>query len=207
MSEIDEKREALRLMWAFNQYFASANDVDVPERITVKRDEWRALRYAMVAALTSPAPVPDAELAGARSAVATLSALVDESTDMLTQMRALVGDLHRHWSPGGAPERGEFSLLDRVDDWLSARPEPTAAPVQDDVVPLLARHISEWHEDDGPVMWWAWSGDRREWAGEPAWIGSPLSEDWPGYHTHWTPHPKMPSIDAALSAAKAGGAE
>lgn len=58
--------------------------------------------------------------------------------------------------------------------------------------PLLARHISEWHEDDGPVMWWAWNGEQRQWAGEPAWIGSPLENEWPGYHTHWTKHPVMP---------------
>lgn len=59
MSEIDGKREALRLMWAFNQYFTSANKVDVPERITVKRDEWRALRDALVTALTTHAPVQE----------------------------------------------------------------------------------------------------------------------------------------------------
>ena len=56
MSEIDGKREALRLMWAFNQYFTSANEVDVPERITVKRDEWRALRDALVTPLYTTPP-------------------------------------------------------------------------------------------------------------------------------------------------------
>ena len=56
--------------------------------------------------------------------------------------------------------------------------------------PLIARQLGEWHEDDGPVAWWAWCG--HEWAGEPAWIGTPNSSDWPGYHTHWTPHPEQP---------------
>lgn len=60
-------------------------------------------------------------------------------------------------------------------------------------VPMLARSLSEWHEEDGPAMWWAWNGEERGWAGEPAYIGSPLSDDWPGYHTHWTPHPPQPS--------------
>lgn len=58
--------------------------------------------------------------------------------------------------------------------------------------PLIARALNEWHEDDGPVMWWAWNGSASGWAGEPAWCGTPLSSDWPGYHTHWTPHPTFP---------------
>jgi hypothetical protein len=75
-----------------------------------------------------------------------------------------------------------------------------AEPAQ---LPLLARSLSEWHEDDGTVVWWAWNGEQRGWAGEAAYIGSPLSDDWPGYHTHWTPHPQQPTI-AALPQIKAG---
>lgn len=56
--------------------------------------------------------------------------------------------------------------------------------------PLIARQLAEWHEDDGPAMWWAWCGS--DWAGEPAWCGTPNDSDWPGYHTHWTPHPAWP---------------
>lgn len=52
--------------------------------------------------------------------------------------------------------------------------------------PETARLLSEWHEDHGPVTWWKLPVD------EPAWIGSPLDSDWPGYHTHWTPHPTVP---------------
>lgn len=66
--------------------------------------------------------------------------------------------------------------------------------------PLIARQLGEWHEDDGPVAWWAWCG--HEWAGEPAWIGTPLCDTWPGYHTHWTPHPDFPN---AARAAQQGG--
>ena len=57
--------------------------------------------------------------------------------------------------------------------------------------PVIARSLPEWHEDDGPVLWWEWCGN--DWAGEPAWAGTPLDDDWPGYHTHWTPHPKQPT--------------
>mgnify|MGYP003520730403 CR=1 FL=1 len=59
-------------------------------------------------------------------------------------------------------------------------------------VPMIARSLAEWHEDDGYAVWWAWNGDLRGWAGEPAYIGSPLCDDWPGYHTHWTAHPTQP---------------
>lgn len=51
-----------------------------------------------------------------------------------------------------------------------------------------ARPLDEWHEDDGPVVWWKSPVD------EPAWIGTPLDSDWPGYHTHWTPHPAVPAL-------------
>lgn len=59
-------------------------------------------------------------------------------------------------------------------------------------VPLIARALAEWHEDDGNVLWWSWCG--RDWAGEPAWAGTPNDSDWPGYHTHWTPHPSQPAL-------------
>ncbi len=69
--------------------------------------------------------------------------------------------------------------------------------------------LDEWHEDIGPVVWWALDAHGR-WLGEPAYIGSPLDlgrsyevliadqsfivtlGGWPGYHTHWTPHPDFP---------------
>lgn len=45
---------------------------------------------------------------------------------------------------------------------------------------MVARHISDWHEDDGPVLWWKLP------VCEPPWAGTPLDDDWPGYQTHWT---------------------
>jgi hypothetical protein len=50
--------------------------------------------------------------------------------------------------------------------------------------------LAEWHEDIGPVVWWRFCLDERP--DEAAWIGTPLDSDWPGYHTHWTPHPPIP---------------
>ena len=54
-----------------------------------------------------------------------------------------------------------------------------------------ARPGEEWHEDDGPVIWWRW--EDGAWLGEPPWIGTPLCDDWPGYHTHWTPMVPLPA--------------
>ena len=69
---------------------------------------------------------------------------------------------------------------------------------------IAARPLNEWHEDDGPVLWWRFPVD------EPPYIGTPLDRGewhqilapdacrdslplrvggWPGYHTHWTPIP------------------
>lgn len=54
-------------------------------------------------------------------------------------------------------------------------------------IPPKARPISEYHEDMGPVVWWLFP------VNEPAWIGAPTDSDWPGYHSHWTPHPSIPA--------------
>ena len=50
-----------------------------------------------------------------------------------------------------------------------------------------ARPLSEWSEAQGPVVWWAPP------IREASYIGHPSDSDWPGYHTHWTPHPKVPA--------------
>jgi hypothetical protein len=50
----------------------------------------------------------------------------------------------------------------------------------------VARPLSDWHEDDGPVLWWLFPVD------EAPWVGGPNDHDWPGYHTHWTALPSAP---------------
>ena len=45
---------------------------------------------------------------------------------------------------------------------------------------LAVRPIEDYHEDRGDVLWWTFPIE------EPPYVGSPLCEDWPGYHTHWT---------------------
>ena len=51
------------------------------------------------------------------------------------------------------------------------------------------RHISEWHEDYGPQLWWVFP------VTEPPYSGSPLDYAWPGYHEYWTPIPEPISPD------------
>lgn len=52
---------------------------------------------------------------------------------------------------------------------------------------VVARPLKEWHEDYGDVVWWKFPVQ------EAGFIGSPLDSAWPGYHTHWTPHPPIPA--------------
>lgn len=44
-----------------------------------------------------------------------------------------------------------------------------------------ARPLKEWHEDHGDVLWWTFPIE------EPPYCGTPLDDDWPEHHTHWTP--------------------
>lgn len=44
----------------------------------------------------------------------------------------------------------------------------------------VAHDLKDWHEDDGAVLWWTMPVE------EPPYVGTPLDDDWPGYHTHWT---------------------
>lgn len=44
-----------------------------------------------------------------------------------------------------------------------------------------ARPLDEWGEDMSCVLWWRFPVD------EPPYCGHPNCDDWPGYHTHWTP--------------------
>lgn len=60
-----------------------------------------------------------------------------------------------------------------------------------------ARPLAEWHEDDGPALWWTFPIQ------EPPWSGQPTDDDWPHYHTHWTPLvlPNAPTVALETEAA------
>jgi hypothetical protein len=52
--------------------------------------------------------------------------------------------------------------------------------------PEVAIPGEQWHEDDGPVLWWRFP------VVEPPYAGTPNDSDWPGYHTHFTSLPPAP---------------
>lgn len=82
------------------------------------------------------------------------------------------------------------------DDWQNLRDaaESELARQKQAVADEPVATLDEWHEDYGFVTWWTL--EDGQWLGEPAYIGSPLCDDWPGYHTHWTPHPAFPPLPA-----------
>jgi hypothetical protein len=45
----------------------------------------------------------------------------------------------------------------------------------------VARPLDDWDEDTGNAIWWRFP------INEPPYVGTPNCDDWPGYHTHWTP--------------------
>lgn len=103
-----------------------------------------------------------------------------------------VGYLWRHASTGRTRLVEPDCVITHRPGWSPVGPLFLGQPETVKCEPLIARHLSEWHEDDGPACWWAWSGDKLGWADEPCWVGTPLDSDWPGHHTHWTPLPAQP---------------
>jgi hypothetical protein len=73
------------------------------------------------------------------------------------------------------------------------------------------RHISEWHEDYGPVLWWKLPVTEPPYVGTPNDLGQTVEVTiraygvdklvrcqvggWPGYHEYWTPIPVPISPD------------
>jgi len=70
-----------------------------------------------------------------------------------------------------------------AEDWQQAVLKTESRTMQRSPLPSdSALLLRDWHEDDGPVLWWMYP--RRD---EPPYAGTPLDTDWPDYHTHWTP--------------------
>lgn len=73
------------------------------------------------------------------------------------------------------------------------------------------RPIAEYHEDMGPVLWWKFPIEEPPYVGSFGSLGYTVEAElvlrkdrkqhkrevrmmvggWPGYHTHWTPLPKV----------------
>lgn len=69
-------------------------------------------------------------------------------------------------------KNNDFPSVEEIADYLIAH----GVTVQE-----CARTLEEWGEDYGDVLWWKFP------IKEPPYVGSPLDEKWPAYHTHWTP--------------------
>lgn len=66
--------------------------------------------------------------------------------------------------------------VDPDADTIEHHPDVAAA-----LAARTAKPLAEWHEDHGAALWWRFPVE------EAPWCGTPLCDDWPHYHTHWTP--------------------
>ncbi len=66
--------------------------------------------------------------------------------------------------------------VDPQADTIEHHPDTVAGIAARKAIPL-----SDWHEGIGAALWWRFPVE------EPPYCGSPVCDDWPGYHTHWTP--------------------
>ncbi|MDT8998376.1 hypothetical protein RQP53_03690 [Paucibacter sp. APW11] len=87
-----------------------------------------SLRWPCSVHPAAPQAQPDqATNAGLIAADGHLSALVDEAQGLLAELVEYARALESN-TRGGQSERGEVPLMDRVDDWLAARPDVEPAP-------------------------------------------------------------------------------
>jgi hypothetical protein len=82
------------------------------------------------------------------------------------------------------PTAGEIGTDPQwLNDWYQAIHQARQA-----LAPEVAISGEQYHEDDGPVLWWRFP----VMDGEQPWVGTPNDCDWPGYHTHFTSLPPAP---------------
>lgn len=79
-------------------------------------------------------------------------------------------------------------LVDPDEDCIEHHPDRLLLEKARTLKPL-----EEWHEDDGPVLWWTLP------IVEPPYAGTPLDSGWPGCHTHWTPIIEPEPVDEGAS--------
>ena len=105
----------------------------------------------------------------------------------MTTLRALL-------NPGYEPDDGSADGAQLVDEqwWHPCFGCDSLQYVVDNARQALAPEVAipaeQYHEDDGPVLWWL----LPVMDAEGAWAGTPNDSDWPGYHTHYTRLPPAP---------------
>ena len=104
----------------------------------------------------------------------------------MTTLRAL---LNPGYEPGDGTMDGA-QLVDGHEWWHPCFGCDSLRYVVDNARQALAPEVAipgeQWHEDDGPVLWWRFP------IVEPPYSGTPNDCDWPGYHTHYTRLPPAP---------------
>lgn len=111
------------------------------------------------------------------------------NVDYMVRFRKIIDDTGAVSEPSEVMELFK-TLLSEVDEdeihdhahWLThdntrciadllqhQHPQPVAIPGE------------AYHEDMGPCLWWQFPIE------EPPYSGMPIDDDWPGYHTHFTP--------------------
>ena len=70
-----------------------------------------------------------------------------------------------------------------TNDWYQAMHQARQA-----LAPEVAIPAEQWHEDDGPALWWLFPIMDAD----APWAGTPNDNDWPGHHTHFSRLPPAP---------------
>lgn len=90
-----------------------------------------------------------------------------EIRERVAQIRDLMG------KEDDNPPHNLSALLDELDDLL--------VTLEGCIAPATARPLADWHEDQGPVLWWRFPIE------EPPYCGTPLDSEWTdGFYTHYT---------------------
>lgn len=91
-----------------------------------------------------------------------------------------IADLQAALTYAKESQRACVEIMERERVSLARRLNDAEALIRQLETPV-ARPIDQWNESHGPALWWWFPIE------EPPYAGSPLDDDWPGYHTHWTP--------------------
>lgn len=139
---------------------------------------WVEQKGAEPALLRKPAYIPEPSDLRKVTPLFTSPAPSEASADVVEVAERILRRYSAYEEGQGVYGRKEVVELLQIAIRSSATPAPQADAL---------RTLDEWHEDYGDVVWWKFP------ITEPAMIGNPLDSAWPGYHTHWTPHPAIPA--------------
>lgn len=147
--------EAIKLAAEFNRYFTSANGVDVPAKVSVSRDEWRAL-FTAIQQAEAQQPATGEPMLSTDIAPRPLSYSLDDYHRAPSE-----GTLHYTWQD--KPHRLLYDLIAAVAYYAGkqpATPEPVAWSEREQlrhaqaavVMPMIGPLLDAWENSDREVM-------------------------------------------------------